>query len=228
MRAVAIHDISVGYGRHRVIDRLALEVPLNGCVVGLFGPNGAGKTTLIRALAGIINSYSGRIAFPEGVRPAYLPDFPFLYPFLSIRQAIGLFDSMFADFDPDVAGRLFDHLGLSDRLTIGECSKGMGEQVHLSLMLARRTGLYLFDEPLAAVDPLTRDQVIQLIQEFRAPSSTAIISTHLIAGLEGLFDDVMVMYDGKILAYDTTENLGRGKGLEEAFKEMVREHLAAR
>ena len=199
-------DLSVKYGRRAALDSVSLEVKNVGNIVGLFGPNGAGKTTLIRSVAGLIQSYKGTIHSPSSTSIAYLPDHPFLYKFLTINECVDLYRSLFKDFDSGRALDMLSDLSLGADLKISECSKGMGEQVHLALTLARRSSLYLLDEPLAAVDPLTRDVLIEMIQRRRHVGSTVILSTHLITGLDELFDESVVVADGRLVLHEVIED----------------------
>ena len=99
----------------------------------------------------------------------------------------------------------------------------MSEQLHLGLSLARRSNVYLFDEPLAAVDPLTRDALKDMIQEYRTPNSLVILSTHLIDDMDGLFDWVVILGHGRLVANQSTDSvLETGVSLEVFFKETVR------
>ena len=70
---------------------------------------------------------------------------------------------------------------------ISQCSKGMLEQIHMVLALSRNSDVYIFDEPLAAVDPLTRDDIMEMIKSERKKGSIVFISTHLISDVESLF-----------------------------------------
>lgn len=103
-------------------------------------------------------------------------------------------------------------------------SKGMHEQIHIVLTLSRRVPLYIFDEPLAAVDPLTRNYLVKLIINNRQKSSNILISTHLIQDIDYIFDSVIFINHGKILLNDTTAHLANiyNESLEEIFKEVIK------
>ncbi|WIJ46547.1 ATP-binding cassette domain-containing protein [Curtobacterium citreum] len=224
---LTIRHLSVRLGRRTAIDDLSLTIADQGNVIGLFGQNGAGKSTLIRSLCGVINRYRGEIVHDFG-SVAYLPDAPFLYGHLRLDQCIGLARQLWSDFDVVVARRIFAELGLSDDLRISRTSKGMSEQIHLGLVLSRRCRLYVFDEPLAAVDPWTRDALVRLIAEHRLPGSTAIVSTHLVAGLEDLFDEAIVMHDGALVLHEDVRAIAQRGGLEALIKDVIAADALAR
>ncbi len=96
----------------------------------------------------------------------------------------------------------------------------MSERLHLALILSRSPELYILDEPLSGVDPLTRDHLLELVDNLRVPEAPVLLSTHLISGVEKIFDEVILISDGRILAHDTADNLRRiGDGdLEVAYK----------
>jgi ABC-2 type transport system ATP-binding protein len=224
--ALETRGLSVTLGRTRALDDVSLTLKDSGRIVGLFGANGAGKTTLMRAVAGLINDYQGTVDFQGTV--AFLPDSPFLYDFLTVRDCLRLCADVFVDFDRDVTAELLTQLGLRTDQRLGECSRGMSEQVHLAVVLGRRCRLYLL-EPLAAVDPVTRDALIDMVRAYRPSEATVVISTHLIGGLGGLFDEMVVIDSGRVILQSDRGSWDPGdQDLERVFKEVIREHRLAR
>lgn len=219
---VVVHDLVVDRGRNFSLAGPSFALSTGSGVVGLFGQNGAGKTTLLQALAGLLPIKSGTVRVSPRSQPVFLPDHPYVYAFLRVQECPAVFADMFSDFSVDVADAVIDELRLDRRKRIAELSKGMSEQLSLGLMLARRSNLYLFDEPLAAVDPATRDVVLDLITRYRPKDATVLISTHLIAGLESLFHECLVLHEGRLLLHEKVEDVSRRGGLETAFKEVVR------
>lgn len=219
---VVVDDLVVDRGRDFSLAGLSFTLSTGSGVVGLFGQNGAGKTTLLEALAGLLPIKSGTVSVSAGSHPVFLPDHPYVYDFLRVQECPVIFADMFSDFSIDVADAVIDELGLDRRQRVGQMSKGMSEQLSLALMLARRSNLYLFDEPLAAVDPATRDVVLDLMGRYRPPDAAVLVSTHLISGLESLFHECLVLHEGRLLLHERVEDVSRGRGLETAFKEVVR------
>ena len=110
---------------------------------------------------------------------------------------------------------------------MSELSKGMSERLHLALIMSRAPKLYVLDEPLAGVDPLTRDHLLALITKYRIPSAPLLLSTHLINGVDSIFDEIVLISDGKLLTHDTASHLrdfGDGD-LELAYKRSVSGHV---
>lgn len=217
--SLTIDALTVRYGRRTALDDIHLRIEDTGQVIGLFGRNGAGKSTLMRVVCGLITRHAGRVQRAGSI--AYLPDMPTWYPWLRLSTCIQLAARLWPDFDVERGHRLLRTLGLSERMRVRELSKGMSEQVHIALVLARRCSLYVFDEPLAAVDPVTRDRVVELIRTEREPGSTVLISTHLIAGLESLFDEAVVIEDGRLLLQVDKTGFTEVGALEAQIKEVL-------
>ena len=201
-----------------------------GEFIGLLGVNGSGKSTLIKMAEGLVKPTGGSIKV-LGQTPgantrrmvAYLPEIDHLYMSWNARYA---FDFMKAFF-PMSEQRFKDvleFLSVSETARLGTLSKGNRTRVRLALTLARDAKLYLLDEPLSGIDPLTREQILHtLIREFRADDadSTMILATHQIAEAESLFDRVLVLDGGRVLLEGTAEDIrnARGVSIDRAVKQ---------
>ena len=223
---VALDGLAVSYGSKPALRGVSFEMSSQSGIVGLFGPNGAGKSTTLRVMVGDIARYRGRISVPLREHVAYLPDKPFLYRWLRVSQCVDLFARRHQDFRPDVCDAFLSASGVLPSARVASLSKGMSEQLHLALVMARNPRLYVLDEPLAAVDPLTRDRLIQLITTLRAENAPVLLSTHLIHGLDQIFDSVVMIAEGRALISAPLESvraLGDGD-LETAYKRIVSNH----
>lgn len=216
------------YGEKIALSDFSIEIP-KGKIIGLIGPNGAGKSTFIRLAAALIKANKGSVEV-LGIEPSaktkavvsYLPDKPFLYEWMTVAQSIDYFKEFFQDFDENKMNSLLDFMKIDKKSKVKELSKGMLERLNLSLTLSRNAKLYLLDEPLAAVDPTTRDKIINSIIENFNEESTIIISTHLVREVETLFDEVIFIDKGKLIFYEDAEELRTRKGrpIEDIYKEM--------
>ncbi|HHX67755.1 MAG: ABC transporter ATP-binding protein [Miniphocaeibacter sp.] len=225
---VQISNLTKKYNNNLALDNLNLELK-NGTVVGLLGPNGSGKTTLIKILAGLLRSYSGEVLI-DGEAPgpitkayvSYLPDRSILNNFNKISDSIKFFEDFFEDFNTSKCKNILNSLALNEDSKIKSLSKGMVEKLHLSLILARKAKLYILDEPIAGVDPVARDEILNAIIDNIEPESTMIISTHLVRDIENIFDEVAFISNGKIIEYDIAENIRTQSGIsiDEKYKEI--------
>ena len=103
-------------------------------------------------------------------------------------------------------------------------SKGTKEKMELVLVMSRRARLYLLDEPIGGVDPATRDYILDTIIRNYQPTSTILISTHLIADVERVLDEFIFLKDGAVVMHDLTDNVRetQGKTLDELFREVFK------
>ena len=162
-----------------------------GKIYGLLGPNGAGKTTLIKILTGLIRNYSGQVKvngefINSNTRKiiSYLPDHEYIADSWTIEYALEYYGDFFEDFNKEKAITLLQQLDIPLKKTFKSLSKGNKEKVQLILCLSRKAELYVFDEPIAGVDPAARDLKFKLIMENYNPEGSILISTHLISDAE--------------------------------------------
>lgn len=202
-----------------------------GKIVGLLGPNGSGKTTLIKLANGLLTPTSGEILIggqPVGVQSksivSYLPDHNFLTQWMTTEQMMCYFEDFYADFRRERAEQMLDNLGIDKARKIKTLSKGTQEKVALILVMSRDAQLYLLDEPIAGVDPATRDYILRTIISNYSESATIVISTHLIADVEQVLSDVLFINRGSVVLNDTVDHIREEKGqsVDALFREVFR------
>lgn len=191
-----------------------------GKIIGLFGPNGAGKSTTMKMILGINKPDAGKVLI-EGNEPrfmrdkvAFLPEIDHLYPWMNIKQAAKFMKSFYSDWDDEKYYNLLGFLNLQEDMKITKISKGQRAKAKLLLTVARRAPYLLMDEPLSGIDILTRDEIIDtLIKDYLEGEQSVIISTHEIAEVESLVDEVVFLNQGKIQLAGNAEELRMEKGL---------------
>ena len=207
---------------------LSLE---SGNIVGLLGPNGSGKTTLIKLINGLLTPTEGTITI-DGKAPgvetkkivSYLPDNSYLNSWMTIEQIIEYFMDFYEDFRPELAYEMLSRLNISPEHKLKTLSKGNKEKVCLILVMSRNAKLYVLDEPIAGVDPAARDYVISTIINNYNPEATVIISTHLIADIEQVLDEVIFLKNGSIVLQKTVDQIREEheKSVDELFREVFK------
>lgn len=227
--AIKVRNLSKSYIKGRpVLSDLSFDIP-TGKIVGLLGPNGCGKTTLLKILAGCIHDYKGKIIIngntPGAVTKsttAFLPDTTYLADYFRTVDAIDYFNDFFYDFDRQKAMEFVERFGLDPKQKIKTMSKGMQEKVQLLLVMSRAAKLYLLDEPLGGVDPVARENILDMIMSNYAEKSTLLLSTHMVNDLESSFNHVLILGHGKVLVNTSVDNVRKsGKSLEDVFKEVI-------
>lgn len=218
------------YGKIRALDDINLTLE-SGKIVGLLGPNGSGKTTIIKLINGLLTPDKGAVTVC-GMPPspetkalvAYLPDSIYLNTWMTVQQIVAYFQEFYADFRPELAKEMLQRLGISPKQRLKTLSKGNKEKVCLILTMSRNAKLYVLDEPIAGVDPAARDYVISTIINNYNPEATVLISTHLIADIEQVLDEVVFIQNGKLLLQRSVEAIREedGKSVDELFREVFR------
>ena len=143
---------------------------------------------------------------------------------MKASDALKMFEDMYADFDGAKARLLMKRLDLNANMRIKSMSKGMKEKVQLVLTMSRRAKLYLLDEPIGGVDPATRDYILHTIISNYNPEAAVIISTHLIADVEPVLDDVIFLDHGHIALHESCEEIRetRGQSVDALFREVFK------
>lgn len=203
----------------------------SGKIVGVLGPNGSGKTTLIKLINGLLTPTEGSILVcgntpgPETKKVvSYLPDNNFLPSWMTAEQIVNLFCDFYEDFRPQLAYEMLDRLGVPRNMRLKNLSKGNKEKVCLILVMSRNALLYVLDEPIAAVDPATRDYVISTIINNYNPEASVLISTHIISDIEPALDEVIFINNGQILLHKSVREIKEEKGMsvDALFREVFR------
>lgn len=204
MSILKLHNITKTFGNFKALDNINLIIE-SGKIIGLLGPNGSGKTTLIKIINGILQPTAGEVLI-NGHKPgieskkiiSYLPEKTYFNPNMKVNNTLKYFKDFYLDFDINQAKKLLETFKISLDKKMSELSKGMREKVQLTLVVCRQADLYIFDEPIAGVDPASRDLIMNTIMQYFKPGSSVIISTHLIADIEKVIDEVIMLKDGAI------------------------------
>ena len=222
--------LTKSYGAKAALDAVELTIE-PGRIVGLLGPNGSGKTTLIKLANGLLTPTSGEILI-DGKKPSratkaivsYLPDRDTLPGWMTIAQALDYYGDFYADFRRGAAEAMLANLALDRTQKIKTLSKGMREKLQLILTMSREAKLYLLDEPIGGVDPATRDYILRTIISNYSEDAAVVISTHLIADVERILDDVVFISRGQLVLHQSVDQIRqeRGCSVDDLFREVFR------
>lgn len=223
-------NLTKRYGRVAAVNNLTLTMG-SGRIIGLLGPNGSGKTTLIKMINGLLTPTSGEI-YILGERPgvltheivSYLPDKNYLNKRLKAGQVLDYFEDFYEDFNWSKALHMLEDLQISPDMRLKNMSKGTLEKFQLILVMSREAKLYILDEPIAGVDPAARDYILRTIVSNYNPGATVLISTHLIADVEQVLDDVIFIKDGRMELFAPVDVIREqeGKSVDTLFREVFR------
>ncbi len=210
---VEVSHLEKSFNGKPILKDLSLTIE-PGKIYGLLGKNGAGKSTFIKLLNTLLVPTGGEIKFkgrPLGTKSkaeiAYLPERTYLDLSTTIKYNLDLFESFYKNFDRQKALKMLKSLDLEETMKLKKMSKGMQEKLQLILVMSRRASLYILDEPLGGVDPATRDFILDTILTNFAEGSSVLISTHLIADIERILDDVIFLDHGEIILTGSADHL---------------------
>ena len=143
---------------------------------------------------------------------------------MTVKQIVAYFADFYEDFRPELAYEMLARLDISPNRKLKTLSKGNKEKVCLILVMSRKAKLYVLDEPIAGVDPAARDYVISTIINNYNPEATVIITTHLIADIEQILDEVIFLKDGNLVLHKSVDEIRaeHGKSVDELFREVFK------
>lgn len=225
-KILIVNNLYKKIGNKEILKDLSLDLD-KGKVLGILGPNGKGKTTFLNIIAGLLKKTSGEILIDGKLvgnetkkTVAFLQEKNVLSNLNSINDAILFYKSFFDDFDEKKMIELMEFMNLDRKLKIKSLSKGMLEKLNLSLTLSRKAKLYILDEPISGVDIISRGKIIDAIIQNISEESSMIITTHYVGELEGLFDEVAFLDEGKIVEINDGEELREkyNKSIEDIYK----------
>lgn len=223
-------NLSKAFGTTMALKNVSLEIA-RGRIVGLLGPNGSGKSTFIKICNELLNPTSGEIrigGYTPGVETkkivSYLPEKTYLNDWMKVSEIIRFFKDFYSDFSSEKAYDMLKRLNIQPESRLKTLSKGTKEKVQLILVMSREAQLYLLDEPIGGVDPAARDYILDTILKNYNEEATVILSTHLIADIEKILDDIIFLKDGQVVLQKTVDEIRdeSGKSVDALFREVFR------
>jgi ABC-2 type transport system ATP-binding protein len=218
--AVKISGLVKNYNGLMAVNHLDLSVP-EGSIYGFLGPNGAGKTTTLKMIIGMTEPTAGEIQImgkkvtfgSNDYRDVigYLPDVPGFYDWMTpvefLHFAGGLYNMDKADLKERTKELLeLVNLKKARKRKIGTFSRGMKQRLGIAQALINRPKVVLLDEPVSALDPIGRKEVMDIIQSLSG-KVTVFFSTHILADVERICDRIIIINEGKKLLEDSIEHI---------------------
>ena len=198
MPILECNQLSKSYGKVPALDGVSFAIE-PGRIVGLLGPNGSGKTS-------------------------YLPERTAIPTWMSAGQLMDFYEDFYPDFRRQAAEEMLHHLNIQPKQRIKQMSKGTREKVQLIMVMSRAARLYLLDEPIGGVDPATRDYILSTIISNYNPDAAVVISTHLIADVEKVLDEVVFIDRGHLVLQSSVDQIREEKGMsvDALFREVFK------
>jgi len=223
-------NLTKSFGSVKALDSVNLKIE-RGRIVGLLGPNGSGKSTFLKICNELLTPSSGEVLigrFKPGLETkkivSYLPEKSYLNDWMKVSEIIGFFKDFYYDFSEKKAYDMLKSLNIDANCKLKTLSKGTKEKVQLILVMSRRAELYLLDEPIGGVDPAARDYILDTILKNYSEDATIILSTHLIADIEKILDDIVFLKSGQVTLTKSVDDIRDeyGKSVDALFREVFR------
>ena len=213
--AIKVKNLRKNYGNFEAVKGIDLSL-VPGKVNALLGPNGAGKTTTLKSILGLVH-YSGEITIlGEKIdvareRISFVPEDKSFYDSLTPEKAIKMCSMLMSNFSAEKAAKQMKDFDLPMNKKISAFSHGMKTSTYLAIAMAQDADIFIFDEPTWGLDPLRRDEVLEMISALSERGKTVLYTSHIIPEVEKIADVFSIMYKGVILY------TGEMKGLDDRF-----------
>jgi len=236
MELLRVHGLTKTFGGFQAVKGIDFSIGEGRCAA-LLGPNGAGKTTTIRMITGLLSPTSGTIGLAGAEASAdrrsligYLPQIPSFYGWMSGFEYLVYAGRLCGLTGREAAARskeLLERVGIGNagRRRIGGYSGGMKQRLGLAQALIHRPKLLVLDEPVSALDPVGRRDVMELLRALKK-ETTVLFSTHVLHDAEELCDDVLIMEGGRIAVQGSIEDV-RGRYRKPALLVRTEEDAAS-
>ena len=232
MNAIEIRDLSKSYKDFN-LEHLNLTLP-GGCIMGLVGENGAGKSTTIKLILNMIHRDCGSISIlgrdnvtemqslKEDI--GVVLDEVGLPECLNRRQVGNIMALTFKNWDSDYFEALCVKLGVPDQKKFGEYSKGMKMKIGIAVAMSHHPKLLILDEATSGLDPVVRDDVLDLLNDFtRDENHAVLVSSHIVSDLERICDYIAYIDQGSLKLYEEKDCLIEQYGILKCSKEELKE-----
>ena len=232
MNALEIRNLTKDYGGFR-LENLNLTLPC-GCIMGLIGENGAGKSTTIKLILDMINRDGGAITILGRDNREDLiltkQDIGVVLDEVGIPQCLSavqvgkVMAHTFTRWDQELYAQYLKKLDLPEKRPFKEYSKGMKMKLGIAVALSHHPKLLILDEATSGLDPVVRDEVVEMFSEFtRDESHAVLISSHIVSDLEKICDYIAFLHKGKLMLCEEKDRLLEEYGLIHCSQEQLAE-----
>ncbi len=232
MNALEIRNLTKTYPGF-TLDNLNLTLP-SGCIMGLIGENGAGKSTTIKLILDMIHKDSGSITIlgkdnTDSIKLTkedigVVMDEVGIPECLTVKQVGKVMKHTFCNWDDAEYARLVQKLALPEKKQFKDFSRGMKMKLGIAIALSHNAKLLILDEATSGLDPVVRDEVVEMFSDFtRDENRSILISSHIVSDLEKLCDYVAFLHKGKLLLCEEKDQLLAEYGLIHCTTDELRE-----
>lgn len=220
--AIEVHNLDKSYKDFSLAD-VSFNVPA-GCITGFIGQNGAGKSTTIKAILNMISTNGGSIRvfgadniseelhIKENIGVVF-DDIGF-HAKLKPKHINVIMKNIYKEWDSEIFFGYLDRLNLPRNKKVGELSRGMKMKLQIATALSHNAKLLIMDEPTGGLDPIVRNEILDIFMEFIQDSShTVFLSSHIITDIERIADYVVFINKGRILLSEEKDRIAERHGI---------------
>ena len=229
MNALEIHSLTKSYPGF-TLGPLDLTLP-SGCILGLIGENGAGKSTTIKLILNMLHQNGGTITIlgkdsRENVLArqdlGVVMDEQGIPPALNARQVGNIMKNIFRNWDMGAYVSYISALEIPEKKPFKDFSRGMKMKLGIAIALSHHPKLLLLDEATSGLDPVVRDQVVEMLEDFtRDENHTVLMSSHIVSDLERVCDYIAFLHKGKLMLYAEKDALLSQYGILRCTREAL-------
>ncbi len=230
--AIQVNEMTKKLGSF-TLGSISLSLP-EGCVMGLIGENGAGKSTLISLLLGLKRPDGGSFTLlgesPKKDREAAdlrqkigvvldIPGFPAAMRWKEIEKLLA---PAFPEWDGALYEKYCRDFGLPEKTNFSDYSRGMKMKLSIAAAMSHHPQLLILDEPSGGLDPVMRDEILDIFYGFMSdPSHSILVSSHILTDLEKICDYITFIHEGKLLLSGEKDELKERYGLVKGTREQI-------
>ncbi|MDE5605559.1 MAG: ABC transporter ATP-binding protein [Eubacterium sp.] len=213
MNAIEVKNLSKHY-KGFTLENISFTLP-SGCIMGLVGENGAGKSTTIKLLLDMIQKSRGEIKlFGKPINKYTLEDIGVVIEedgmpgIFNAREINSIFDNIYLQWNSEIFFELLDKFNLPVNKKIKKFSKGMKMKLNIAIALSHDAKLLILDEATSGLDPVVRDEILDIFNEFtRDENHSILISSHIVSDLEKVCDYIAFMHNGRLILCEEKDEL---------------------
>lgn len=227
---IQVKNISKKYRKVKALDDISFNIH-EGKITCILGINGVGKSTTLKAIAGLIGIDSGEILI-DGEKLtsktynklAFVPDIDIHFPQLTIKESFEFMKDFYENWDDEKAYEMLEIFNLTDDRLISKLSKGNKARVKIILGFAQNAKYTLLDEPFSGIDIFKREEFIGIMAKYMTDEQSIVITTHEIAEIETIVDEVILIDNGKLVCEFNAEEIREieGKSIIDKMREVYK------
>lgn len=227
---IEVKNAKKRYRKVKALDDISFEIH-EGKITCILGINGVGKSTILKAMCGLIKLDSGEILIDgESLshktyeKVAFVPDVDNYFAQLTIKESFQFMKEFYKNWDDNKAYEMLDLFNLTDNRKIADLSKGNVARVKIILGFAQNAKYTILDEPFSGIDIFKREDFLGVMTKYISDEQSIIITTHEIAEIEMIADDVILIDEGKLsLVFNAEETREEeGKSIIDKMREVYK------